>query len=442
MAEITRMPLLSDTMTEGVIVEWHKEIGEHVESGELLAEIETDKATMEFESYEAGILLYRAPLNTPVAVNAILAIIGEKGEDIQAILDAEKSNATAEAPATETENKATSTPTLPPPTQHTPPQTAAFDPTPPPPPAPTTDGRLKASPLAKRLAKENNIDIRLVTGSGDEGRIIKRDIEAFLAQPKPTPTPAVQAVATAKTNGVTASTPMPVSSFTGQESYEEIPLSQMRKTIARRLGESKFGAPHFYLRMTIRMDKVVSIRKSLNEQSPVKISFNDIIIKTAAVALRQHPAVNGSWLGDKIRYNKHIHIGMAVAVEEGLLVPVIRFADNKSLSQVAAETKALGQKANTKKLQLPEMQGNTFTISNLGMMDIDEFTAIINPPDSCILAVGKIAQVPAVVDGEIKVVHEMKVTLSCDHRIVDGATGARFLQTFKGLLEDPIRLLI
>lgn len=420
------MPLMSDTMTEGVIAAWHKNIGDKVKSGDLLAEIETDKATMEFESPESGVLLYRADEGAAVKVNAILAIIGKEGEDISALLAGGDNTAKTDAPVAEKQTAPDVVTTSAPALQVTviPPQTTT----------PPDDGRLKASPLAKSLAKQNNINLAQVKGSGEEGRIVKRDVEAFLQQPQ------VQTTTPVTTQTETTQVALP--SFTGSEGFTEVRVSQMRKTIARRLAESKFSAPHFYLTMEITMDKAMASRSSMNEFSPVKISFNDLIVKAVSMALRQHPAVNSSWLGETIRFNQHVHIGVAVAVDEGLLVPVIRFADNKSLSQIAAETKELAQKALSKKLTPADMQGNTFTISNLGMFDIDEFTAIINPPDACILAVGKINAVPAVINNEIKVVNKMKITLSCDHRVVDGATGAKFLQTLKGLLEDPIRLLV
>ena len=434
MAEVVRMPLLSDTMTEGVIAAWHKEIGEKVESGELLAEIETDKATMEFESFDEGVLLYRAPLNASIPVNAILAIIGEAGEDIQGILGAEKAP-TSDSDSPKDQQTASPVPiSVEAPKVEEAPKVAA-----------PTDGRLKASPLAKKLAKENQIDLLTIRGSGGEGRIIKRDIEAVLLS-SGTSTQPIQVTDNQTVIASISSSPSipvaapAVASHSGE--FEDVRVSQMRKTIARRLAESKFSAPHFYLRMTIGMDKIMDWRKSMNEHSPVKISFNDVIVKAAAMALRQNPAVNSSWLGDKIRFNKNINIGVAVAVDEGLLVPVLRSADQKSLSELSRETRELAGKAKEKKLQPTEMQGNTFTISNLGMFDIDEFTAIINPPDACIMAVGKIAAVPAVIDGEIGIAHQMKVTLSCDHRVVDGVVGSKFLQTFKGLLESPIRLLI
>lgn len=427
MAEIIRMPLMSDTMTEGVIASWLKNVGDKIEPGDILAEVETDKATMELENYEEGTLLYiGAKEGDAVPVNGIIAIVGEEGEDYQALLDGAESAsqaapADAATPATEPETPvaepapaAASVPS----SAHAP--SAATEPV-------ANGQRVKASPLAKKLAAEKGIDITLVQGTGEEGRIVKRDIEQY--------TPAAQPAAA-------AAAPITLPSVVGEERYTEERVSQMRKAIARRLSESKFSAPHFYLTVSINMDKAVAARKSMNELSAVKISFNDMVIKAAAAALRQHPKVNASWLGDTIRYNEHIHIGMAVAIEEGLIVPVIRFADNKTLSHIAAETKDMGGRAKQKQLQPEEYTGNTFTISNLGMFGIEEFTAIINPPDACIMAVGGISQEPAVVDGEIKPAHIMKVTLSCDHRVVDGALGAQFLQTFKGLLEDPVRMLV
>ncbi len=440
--EVVRMPLMSDTMTEGTIVEWHKKVGDPVESAELLAEIETDKATMEFEAPEDGFLLHiGVEVGETVPVNTIIAIIGEKGESFEEVLEAEnkakaeEANTTEKAPAPIVQ-ASNGSPSASPAASVSSPAVVLS-----PPPvisSPDAGGRIIASPLAKRLAAENQISLSQITGTGDGGRIIKRDIEAYLANPQPAAMPAAPA-APAPNKGAL---PMVSTSVMGQESFEEVATSNMRKTIARRLSESKFGAPHFYLKISINMDNVWDTRKRLNELSPVKISFNDIVIKAAATALRYHPNVNSSWLGDRIRYNKHIHVGMAVAVEEGLLVPVLRFADQKSLSQIAQETNDLGGKAKTKKLGPHEMSGNTFTISNLGMMGIDEFTAIINPPDACIMAVGAIKQVPVVKDGELAVARMMNITLSCDHRVVDGATGALFLQTFKNLLEDPARMLI
>jgi pyruvate dehydrogenase E2 component (dihydrolipoamide acetyltransferase) len=420
-AEIVRMPKMSDTMEEGVIAAWHKKVGDKVESGELMAEIETDKATMEYESYNDGTVLYLgAKSGESVAVNGILAIVGEAGADYKLLIEAENqsgSEDTAEeapkaeaSPAPATESK-------------TPAATTSSD-----------NGRIKASPLAKKLAEDKGINISEVKGSGDNGRIVKRDVENFVPTQA---TPAAAKSADAKPAQV-----VELPKVVGEESYDEFRVSQMRKTIAKRLAESKFTAPHFYLTMEINMDKAIEARNSMNEVSPVKISFNDMVIKAAAAALRKHPQVNSSWLGDKIRVNHHIHIGVAVAVEDGLLVPVVRFADNKPLSHIAAEVKQLGAKAKSKELQPAEWEGNTFTISNLGMFGIEEFTAIINPPDACIMAVGGIKQTAIVKDGQLAIGNIMKVTMSCDHRVVDGAVGSAFLQTFKSLLEDPIRLLV
>ncbi len=408
-ANLITMPKMSDTMTEGTVVSWLKKVGDQVQSGDILAEVETDKATMELEAYEDGILLYvGVEAGGSVAVDDVLAVIGEKGADFQALIDAAKNNTAsqvAEAPKDEQTSSATTSE----PKKTTQQQTST-----------SQDGRIKASPLAKKMALDKGYDLSQIKGSGDNGRIVKRDIEQF--------TPAAN-------QGVT-------STSVGQESYEEFPVSQMRKTIARRLSESKFTAPHFYLTMEIEMDKAMTARKSMNEVSPVKISFNDLVMKSVSMALRQHPKVNAGWHGDHIRVNHHIHIGMAVAVDEGLLVPVIRFTDTLSLSQIAEQTKALAKKAQEKKLQPQEWEGNTFTVSNLGMFGIEEFTAIINPPDACILAVGGIKPTALVKNGELVPGHVMKVTLSCDHRVVDGAMGAAFLQTLKQLLEDPVRILV
>ncbi len=429
MAEVIRMPRMSDTMEEGNIVGWLKEEGEVIEAGETIAEVETDKATMELDSFVDGVLLHIAVKEGPVPIDGVIAVVGEKGEDWQAAIAAAGSSngsAEAEAPATEEAPK--------------PAETAAPAATP---SAPASDDkRLKASPLAKSMAKEAGIDISTIQGSGDQGRIVKKDVEAAMANPPAAPAPAPAAAPAAKEEKAAPPPVVPFSFGGGEANYEDTPISQMRKTIARRLGESKFTAPHFYLTIDINMDKAVALRKRLKEVSPAKVSFNDLVIKAAAAALREHPAINSSWLGDAIRANHDIHIGVAVAVPDGLLVPVIRYANMKTLSQINSEVRHLAGKAKDKKLQPAEMQGNTFTISNLGMFGIEEFTAIINPPDSCILAVGTIVQKPIVKDGQIVVGNMMKVTLSCDHRVVDGATGAQFLQTFQEILEDPIRLLV
>ncbi len=405
--QIVRMPKLSDTMTEGVVAKWHKKVGDKVKSGELLADIQTDKATMEFESFQDGVLLHIGVQEGKGApVDSILAILGKGGEDVAAIVAADANRSAAPAafaeskPAAKTEvfveKKAVA-------------QTA---------PAVASDGsRTKISPLAKKLAEEKGISISALKGSGDHGRIVKRDIDNF------------------KSNG----SAMPA--FVGVESFTEESVSQMRKTIARRLGESKFSAPHFYLTMEIDMDEAIKAREAINTVAGIKISFNDMVIKAVAMSLRKHPKINSSWLGDRIRYNNHIHIGVAVAVEEGLLVPVVRFADGKTLTQIGTEVRNYAVKAKEKKLQPSDWEGNTFTISNLGMFGIDEFTAIINPPDACILAVGGVKQTPVVKNGQIVPGNIMKVTLSCDHRVVDGALGSAFLQTLKHNLENPVLML-
>jgi pyruvate dehydrogenase E2 component (dihydrolipoamide acetyltransferase) len=417
--EVILMPRLSDTMTEGVIAAWHKKVGDKVSKGDLLAEVETDKATMDLESYKNGTLLYiGAQKGDKVPVNSLLCVIGEEGK---VNLDAIKAAAgggiaqvastatTAIAAPAESALAITSTAT-------------------------TENGRLKVSPLARKIAAEKGINLNQVHGSGDGGRIIKADIETF------TPT------AVSTTAAVIAAPAAPVATVAtapaGQISFEDKPVSQMRKIIARRLAESKFTAPHFYLTMSIDMDKAVASRAQINEVAPVKISFNDMVLKAVAIALKKHPAVNSSWMGDSIRTNHHVNIGVAVAVEDGLLVPVVRFADTKGLAQIATEVKDFAVKAKNKKLQPSDWEGSTFTISNLGMFGIDEFTAIINPPDSCILAVGAIQQVPVVKNGQVVPGNVMKVTLSCDHRVVDGASGSAFLQTLKGLLEEPLRMLV
>lgn len=416
-AEIVLMPKMSDTMVEGVIAAWHKKVGDSVKANELLAEIETDKATMEYESYNTGTLLYiGAEAGKSVTVNGVLAIIGDKDADWKTLLSAHESKGGGGSAAPKEEEKK--------------PEAAA---------ASTgasadhaSNGRIKASPLAKKLAKDKGYDIGQIEGSGDQGRITKKDVENFK--------PGTAAPAGKKEGAAAPAITLP--QVVGEESFEEVPVSQMRKTIARRLAESKFSAPHFYLTMEINMDKAIEARKSINEISPVKISFNDMVIKATAAALRQHPDVNVSWLGEKMRKNHHVHIGVAVAVKDGLLVPVVRFADNKSLSHIATEVKTLAQKAHDKKLQPSDWEGSTFTISNLGMFGIEDFTAIINPPDACILAVGGIKETAVVKNGQLAVGNVMKVTMSCDHRAVDGAVGSAFLKTLKGLLEDPVRILI
>ena len=416
MAEIVRMPKLSDTMTEGVVAEWHKKVGDSIESGELLAEIETDKATMEFESFQEGVLLHigvEKGQNAPV--DSILAILGEKGEDIQELLKDETAPKEEKEPQKEEKLVAKAEPLKETPVESPPIiETSSNSNNSFPPAESITNSGSKASPLAKKLAEERGINLKFVNGTGTDGRIVKRDIDNFQGK----------------------------SSITGQESFIDESVSPMRKVIAQRLAESKFSAPHFYLTVSINMDNAIESRKAINNAiSPSKISFNDFVVKAAAVSLKDHPKVNASWHGDFIRYNNHVHIGVAVAVDEGLLVPVVRFANEKSLTNIGEEIKTFAKKAKDKKLQPEEWEGNTFTISNLGMFGIDEFTAIVNPPDACILAVGGIQQVPIVKNGEIVPGNIMKVTLSCDHRVVDGAVGSAFINSFKNYLENPVLLL-
>lgn len=421
-AQVITMPKMSDTMEEGVIASWLVKVGDTVKSGDILAEVETDKATMELENYEDGVLLYQAvEAGNGVPVDGVIAIIGEKGADFETLLKAQTNKSAAPVAEAVPEPTKTVAPKAAPAPQTSPVVTST------PVVASSSNGRVVASPLAKSLAKEKGIDIAQVQGSGDGGRIVKRDIESFV--------PSAQPVAT---GGVA----MPA--VVGQESYEDFPASQMRKAIVKGLTASQFGAPHFYLTMEMDMDKTMEARKSINELSPVKISFNDIVIKAVAAALKKHPDVNSSWVSEtnSIRKNHHISVGVAMAIEDGLLVPVVKFADSKSLAQISAEVKDFAGKAKEKKIQLEEMQGNTFTVSNLGMFGIEEFTSIINSPESCILAVGAIKQTPVVKNGEIVPGNVMKVTLTCDHRTVDGAVGASFLQTLKGFVEDPVRILI
>ncbi|MAD49873.1 MAG: dihydrolipoamide acyltransferase [Flavobacteriales bacterium] len=405
MAEVVNMPRLSDTMTEGVVAKWHKKVGDQVSEGDLLAEIETDKATMEFESFQEGFLLHiGVEEGAKAPVDSILAILGEKGEDISSLLK----DSEAKIEETKVEEKKSEAPAKnevvkekPKPVVTTSTKKESIS---------TTNSKNIASPLAKKLADERNINLALVKGTGDFGRIVKRDIDNY-------------------SGGNTTPT---------IESFSEVEVSQMRKVIAQRLGESKFSAPHFYLTCEINMYKTIEARQAINTVSPVKISFNDMIVKASSMALEQHPQINSSWLGDRIRYNDHIHIGVAMAVEDGLLVPVVRFANSKRLSEISSEVKDFSVKAKAKKLQPEDWEGNTFTISNLGMFDIEEFTAIINPPDACILAVGGIVEKPVVKNGEIVIGNTLKVTLSCDHRVVDGVVGSKFLGTLKNYLENPV----
>ena len=413
-AVAVRMPKMSDTMIEGVIAKWLKAVGDVIKNGDIIAEVETDKATMELENYEDGTLLYiGAKEGQGVIVDGIIAIVGEPGANFQLILDAEA------APKAATPAPVASAPVAAP---------VASAPAPVMTKTPVVEEKaaskpgveLKASPLARALAKEKGYNLNWITGTGEGGRITKADVEEY----------------NPNSGGANAN-------FTGGvESFEDIPNSQMRKTIARRLSESKFSAPEFYLTMEINMDKAMEARVSMNETFPVKISFNDMVIKATALSLAKHPKVNSYWMEDRIRVNKHVHIGMAVAVEDGLLVPVIRFASEKSIAQISAEAKDLGAKAKNKLLQPKDWEGNTFTVSNLGMFGIDQFTSIINSPESCILAVGGIKETVGVKNGQFYATNIMKLTLTCDHRVVDGATGAAFLLTLKQYLEDPIKMFL
>ena len=416
MAEIVRMPALSDTMTEGVLVAWHKNVGDKIKNGDLLAEIETDKAVMEFQSpYDGNLLYIGVDAGAAVPVNQIIAIIGKSGEDVNAILAGAGSS---EVKTTEPSKEIIETVTAAL-TSNASPMVSAV--------SSDEEGRVKASPLAKAIAREEGVNLSEVSGSGDDGRIVKKDVEAFLDSKK---------------SGATAPKTFSAPTVSAQGEYEDVNVSQMRKTIARRLAESKFSAPHFYLTMEICMDKLMETRNNLKKLGETPVSFNDFIIKACAKALQKHPGINASWLGDKIRYYKYVNIGVAVAMEEGLVVPVIRDADQKSLTQISKEIKDLAGLAKDRKLQAQDMQGNTFTVSNLGMFGIDEFTAIINPPDACILAVGRIAPRLVMDNGQVKESNFMKVTLSCDHRVVDGSIGAKFLQTLKNIMEEPILLVM
>lgn len=421
-ATVITMPLLSDTMTEGVIAAWNFKVGDEIKSDDVIADVETDKATMEVTAYAEGTLLHIGVEKGEAAkVNDIIAIVGKEGTDISPLLKKKERKATTTAKENELvaakEVESTEQPSE---------EVKTVD----------ADARVKASPLAKKIAKDKGINLQDVKGSTENGRIVKRDVEAYTPTAKPqleTTPPPVKDDAVKTVN---------IPQYVGQESFTEKPVTQMRKTIAKRLSESLFTAPHFYLTIQVDMDSAMAARTKINEVAPIKVSFNDIVIKAVAVALKQHPNVNSSWLGDKIRYNEHVNVGVAIAVDEGLLVPVVRFADGKTLSHISAEVKDYAQRAKAKKLQPKDWEGSTFTVSNLGMFGIDQFTAIINSPDSCILAVGGIQQVPVVKNGAVIPGNIMKLTLSCDHRVVDGATGAAFLQTVKSLLEEPVRLLV
>ena len=416
MAIVINMPRLSDTMTEGVVAKWHKSVGDRVSEGDLLAEIETDKATMEFEAFpgQEGILLYIGTGEGEMSpVDSVLAILGEEGEDIESLK-------VGSVPTEDPVKEEIPDPT---PVEEAPvPVASVANVAPVAPIVVPSDGSVKASPLARKLASKRGIDLNMLQGSGDRGRIIKRDVDSFNPAFHTSSQPGVNAMAA------------------GVENFTDTPVSQMRKVIAKRLSESKFSAPHFYITMDINMDRAIDARKALNTNGDTKISFNDLVIKSCALALKKHPAINSAWMGDSIRESDHVHIGVAVAVEDGLLVPVLRHVDLMSLASISASVKDLASKAKDKKLQPADWEGNTFTISNLGMFGIEEFTAIVNPPDAAILAVGGIKQVPVVKDGAVVPGNVMKVTLSCDHRVIDGASGAAFLQTIKGFLENPITM--
>ncbi len=410
MAIKIEMPKLSDTMEEGVIAKWNVKEGDTVEAGDIIAEVETDKATMDVEVFDAGTILKIVPgEGDAVPLGGIIAIIGEAGEDISALLEggateAPQKEEKQEVAVEEQKEETTSTP-----------QAASSE-----------NGRVKASPLAKKIAADKGIDLTGMSGSGPEGRIIKKDVEDFkgtggLTKPAP------------------ASAPVPV--FDSLES-KEIKVSQMRKTIARRLSESKFTNPHFYETIDIDMKAAVAARSAMNEANEVKISFNDIVVKACAIALTRHQAINSSWHGDIIMEHGDVNVAVAVAIDEGLMTPVINHADKKGLAQISAETRELAGLARDRKLQPDQMEGSTFTISNLGMFGIEEFTAIINPPNACILAVGAIRDVPVVENGEVVPGKRMKVTLSSDHRVVDGAKAAQFLNTVKQLIENPLSMLL
>jgi pyruvate dehydrogenase E2 component (dihydrolipoamide acetyltransferase) len=421
--EIVKMPRLSDTMEEGTVATWLKKVGDEIEEGDILAEIETDKATMEFESFYSGTLLYVGINEGETApVDAVLAVIGPKGTDVDAVLRAGSGSTSEETAPEETKKAETASEND---------QQAA--------PITANDGqRIFASPLAKKIAQDKGINLEDVKGSGDQGRIIKKDIEEY--QPKQKA--AEKALpAQDKASSPQAAVAAPINLPVGQEGSEEVKNSQMRKVIAKRLGESKFSAPHYYLTIEVDMDYAKVSREQINSLPDTKVSFNDMVVKACAMALKKHPQVNTSWNNETTRYNHHVHIGVAVAVDEGLLVPVLKFADQMTLTQIGATVKDLAGKARNKKISPAEMEGSTFTVSNLGMFGISEFTSIINQPNSAILSVGAIVQKPVVKNGQIVVGNTMKVTLACDHRTVDGATGAQFLQTLRAYLENPVTML-
>jgi pyruvate dehydrogenase E2 component (dihydrolipoamide acetyltransferase) len=438
MALIITMPRLSDTMTEGVVAKWHAKVGDQITEGMLLAEIETDKATMDFEAFpgQEGVLLYVGVQEGQTApVDAILAILGAAGEDVSALVaggataakaDASPTEVAAPAPAPEPARASVPEPapasnsaSLPSQPAAAPAASGSLNATAP------GDARLKASPLARSLASQHGLSIASIQGTGDGGRITKSDVERSLNSASVEPTTVTAAAVSYPSSG-----------------YVDTPVSQMRKTIAKRLAESKFTAPHFYLTIAVDMSAATAARAEINKDGDVKISYNDLVVKSVAKALKKHPAVNSAWMGDSVRTNFDVHVGIAVAVEDGLLVPVVRHADAKGLAEISAEVRGFAMKAKEKKLQPSDWSGNTFTISNLGMFGIEEFTAIINPPDAAILAVGGVQDVPVVKNGQVQAGQVMKMTLSCDHRVIDGVTGAAFLNTVKGYLERPLSLIL
>ncbi|WP_299115485.1 pyruvate dehydrogenase complex dihydrolipoamide acetyltransferase [uncultured Winogradskyella sp.] len=416
---VVTMPRLSDTMEEGTVATWLKKVGEEVEEGDILAEIETDKATMEFESFQSGTLLHIGLQEGESAkVDALLAIIGPAGTDVSGVAKNFKIAGSETKSKPQKEEKKVEAP-KPIETKKEAPKALNTSAS-----VSTSDGRIFASPLAKKMAEEKGINLSQVNGSGENGRIVKRDIENF------TPSAAQSSAV------VTKFVP------SGQEDFDEVPNSNMRKAIAKNLAKSKFSAPHYYLNVEFDMENAIAFRAQYNSLPDTKISYNDMIVKACALALRQHPQVNSQWFDDRMQLNNHVHIGVAVAVPDGLVVPVVKFANEQSLTQIGAAVKEFAGKARNKKLTLDEMEGSTFTISNLGMFGIESFTSIINQPNSAILSVGTIVSKPVVKNGQVVPGNTMKLTMACDHRTVDGATGAQFLQTLKGYIENPVTMLV
>ncbi len=429
--EVVKMPRLSDTMEEGTVASWLKKVGDKVEEGDILAEIETDKATMEFESFYSGTLLYigiQEGESSPV--DAVLAVIGPEGTDVDAVLNAKPSSGKKESTSEDTKDESTTEASK----QDSESSGKSDSGS-----KPVNDGqRIFVSPLAKKMAEDKGIDLANVSGTGDNGRIVKKDIENFKPAAKSQPQEQAKAPAQDSDSGKAMA---PVNLPVGEESSEEVKNSQMRKTIAKRLSESLFTAPHYYLTIEVDMDIAIASRKQINEMPDTKVSYNDMVVKACAIALKKHPQVNTSWKGDTTKYNHHVHVGVAVAVDDGLVVPVLKFTDQMSLTQIGSAVKELAGRARNKKLKPEEMEGSTFTVSNLGMFGIVEFTSIINQPNAAILSVGAIVEKPVVKNGEIVVGNTMILSLGCDHRTVDGATGSQFLLTLKTYLENPVTML-